>query len=322
MPAKFLTSLIALLALLIAAPGRADSAGPSFVRWREPQGLFSAEVPRGWRIEGRIDPQGLDKGAFMIQGFSPDGRAMFAFAHNWQWFMEYQYGRYRPGTATVETLVLPQLPANLAHMGVRDVRVTYRGPNKTFHLPNPLTGMSLRADQGTVGLLASTARGEVLAGSIMAETLHVPMGGTPGLWSLRLFCGGIAPAGAREQAAIRAIQLRVVETLQLSPEFRRIWSDAHRHTTRRMREYSRDMDRVFERYLASARRSSNSRGDPMEAWAEMMREGHYERDERTGEQHWVGNNHQYWWKNDRGDIVGNSTGSPPADHHNWYGLSR
>lgn len=310
-----------------AEPGRQAGRGADkpvrFVRWRHPQGLFSAEVPAGWRIEGRVDPQGLDKGAFMIQGYSPDGRAMFSFAHNWLWFMEFQYGPYQPGSATVERHVVPNLAANLPRLGLTDIRVTYRSGNRGQTLANPATGLALRGDQGTLGLLAMTGRGEVLAGTLMGETLYMPVPGSPGLWSLRLFSGGLGPANSADQAALRAIQARLVDSLELSPEFMQAWSQAHQHTLGLMRAYSRDMDRVFERYLSSTRRSRDRAGkDPMAGWAEMMRDGHYEQDERTGEQHWVGNDHPYWWKNDRGDIVGNSTGQPPANGDNWHDLRR
>jgi len=307
----------------VGPAGRGAERPIRFVRWRHPQGLFSAEVPAGWRIEGQVDPQGLDKGAFRLQGYSPDGRAMFSFAHNWLWFMEFQYGPYQPGSATVERQVVPNLAANLPQMGLTDIRVTYRSGNRSQSLPNPATGMALRGDQGTLGLLATNGRGEVLAGTLMGETLYIPVPGSPGLWSLRLFAGGLGPANSADQAALRAIQSRLVDTLELSPEFMQAWSQAHQHTTALMRDYSRDMDRVFERYLSSTRRSTASADkDPMAGWAEMMREGHYEQDERTGEQHWVGNNHPYWWKNDRGDIVGNSTGQPPANGDNWHDLRR
>jgi hypothetical protein len=300
----------------------ADDATPavSFIRWQHPQGLFSADVPAGWRIEGKIDPQGMDKGAFMIQGFAPDGRAMFSFSHNWNWFMEYQYGPYRPGHATVESLVLPNLSRNLPQLKLSGVRVTYRGPNTSFQLVNPLTGLPLRTDQGTLGLLAMNAQGEALAGTLMGETLYMPVPGSPGLWGLRLFSGGLAPADSASQAAIQAIQAKVVESFEPSAEFLRTWQQSHKHTVDRMRDYSRQMDRVFERYLSSTRRSSSASKDPMQGWAEMMRGGHYERDDRTGEDHWVGNNHKYWWKNDQDVIVGNDTGQPPYDNGNWHPL--
>jgi hypothetical protein len=42
--------------------------------------------------------------------------------------------------------------------------------------------------------------------------------------------------------------------------------------------------------------------------------------ERTGEEHWVGNNYEGWWKNDRGEITGSNTGAPPANNNNWHPL--
>ncbi len=294
-----------------------------YVRWSDPQGLFSAEVPRGWRVEGQVNPQGLDKGAFMIQGFSPDGRSMFSFAHNWLWFMEYQYGPYRPGAATLESFVVPKLPENVPQMRLRDVRIVYRGADRHSQLTNPTTGMALRADQGTLGLLAMRAGGEVLAGTLTGETLYIPTPGSPGLWGLRIFSGGIAPATSGDQAGIQEIQMHLVQTLKLSQEFRQAWANAHRHTMENMRQYSRDMGRVFDSYLASAGRSNaGNRKDPMEGWAEMMREGHYEHNEETGEEYWVGNNDRYWWTDDRGDVVGNNTGAPPANDENWHVLTR
>lgn len=307
------------------ADGTAARAAESlrFVRWEHPQQLFSAQVPQGWYVEGQIDPQGLDKGAFMIRGFAPDGRAMFTFAHNWLWFMEYQYGPYRPGTATLESLVVPGLAQNLPRLNLSQIRVAYVSPNRSFQVTNPDTGMPLRGDQGSLGLLARNGAGEILAGSLLGETLYIPMPGTPGLWSLRIFSGGIAPNTPTDQAAIQAIQQRLADSLELSPEFRRIWGDAHQRTVESMRVYSQDMDRAFGGYLASLRRESASPGQsPEEKWAEMMRGGHYENDDRTGERHWVGNDYQYWWKNDQGHLTGNNTGQPPADHGNWYPIRR
>jgi hypothetical protein len=319
----FLTGILtaALSVLVLAAAVDAPNPGPAaapprFVRWTHPQGLFSAEVPAGWRVEGMVAPEGLDKGAFLIQASAPDDRAMVSFAHNWLFFMEYQYGRYRPGSETVETLVLPSVPRNWPV--VSELRVTYRGPNAQAVVTNPATGLPLRMDAGTLGLLARTARGEVLAGTAMGETLYMPVPGTPGLWSLRIFSGGIAPADEGAQAEMREIQERLVASLELAPGFVEAWSQAHRQTTERMRRYSADMDRVFSRYLASTARSTSSRKDPLEGWAEMMRGGHYEDDERTGEQHWVGNNHTSWWKNQQGEIVGNDTGQAPVGPDAWH----
>ena len=297
----------------------ANGAGVHFERWTHPQRLFSAEVPRGWRVEGNIDPQGLDKGSFMIRGFSPDGRSMFVFAHNWQWFMEYQYGRYRPGNATLETLVVPDLPKNLPEMGLRAVRVSYASPNKRFQVPNPTTGMMIVGDQGKLGLMAVNARGEAMAGTLLGETMYIPMPGTPGLWSLRIFSGGLAPATPADQEANLAIQKRIFESLELSAEFMQQWRSAHDRSVQLMRDYSRDMDRVMKGFLESARaRSGPSGKSPEEKWSEMMRGGHYERDDRTGDRHWVGNDHRYWFKNDRGILVGNNTGQPPSNHDNWH----
>jgi hypothetical protein len=295
-----------------------DASRVDFVRWQHPRGLFNAEVPQGWRIEGQIDPQGLDKGAFMIRGFSPDGGAMFAFAHNWQWFMEYQYGPYRPGSTTLESLIVPGLVQNLPSMKLSQVRVAYVGPNKRSQVTDPLNGLPLLADQGSLGLLARNGKGEILAGTLLGETLYMPVPGSPGLWSLRIFSGGLAANRPTEQDKILAIQKRVFESLELSPEFMQAWGDAHARTVESMRTYSRDMERAFGGYLESTRRNSASGKDPNEEWAEMMRGGHYEHDDRTGERYWVNNDYRHWFKNDRGILVGNNTGQPPDTQHNWY----
>ena len=325
------TASLPLIAVAIAGAFGALTAardaapqGPAsrYVRWQHPQGFFSAEVPAGWRVDGQIDPQGLDKGAFMIQAFAPDGRSMFSFAHNWLWFMEYQYGRYRPGHATVESLVLPNLPQNLPRMGLANVRVTYRSANTPFQMANPQTGLPIRTDRGTLGILAIRGDGVAVAGSLMGETLYIPMAGTPGLWGLRIFAGGLAPATAADQAAVRAALARAFDTLRVSAQFQQIWQQAHAQTVQRMQEYSRQMDQVLK-IMGSIRESRARRSkDPMDGWAEMMRDGHYESDARTGEQYWVGNDHRYWFKNDQGRVVGNNTGTPPADNSNWHPLAR
>jgi hypothetical protein len=308
-----------------AAPGPADAVaapadiGVGFVRWKHPQGLFSMDVPAGWRIDGRIGAA-LDQGQFLIEGRSPDGSAMFAIAHNWQSFMEFQYGRYRPGTATLESLILPQLPQH--NPGIRQLRVAYRSANQRVALRTPGTGLPIQIDKGLVGLLGYGASGRMIAGSALGETLYIPVPGTPGLWRLRLFVAGIAPAEAQRQVEIQAVQRRAFDSLQLSPEFMRTWQEGAAQSAKAMREYSRDMDRIFSRYLVSAGRSSSGRRDPLQGWSEMMRGGHYETDPSTGSQHLVANDQRYWFKNDQGEIRGNDTGDVPAPQDNWRLLTR
>lgn len=315
-------SAISLDALAAGPAAKRGQGGPvKFVRWRHPQGWFSADVPQGWQINGQIDPQGLDKGAFAIQGVAPDGRSMFSFAHNWLWFMEYQYGPYRPGTATLETLVIPGLPTHLPELGLRSVRVVYASRNTRFEVRNPQTGLPIVSDSGQVSVLARNARGEFLAGALHGETMYIPMGSTPGLWSLRIFSGGLAPATDARQAENLEIQRRVAESIQLSPEFTQAWSEAHARTIQAMRTYSAAMERAFRQSVQSSQRASRGQS-PEDKWAEMMRGGHDVYDERTGERHWVSNDYPSWWKNDQGVVYGNATGQPPADNGNWHPLQR
>ncbi len=183
----------------------------------------------------------------MIEGFSPNGDAMFALAHNWLSFMEAQYGRYRPGAATLETLVIPDMPKTVP--GLREIRTVYRGPSERTVLPNPASGMSIQTDRGVLGLAGYSRAGQPVAGSALGETLYIPVPGTPGLWRLRLFVAGIAPAQAERQAEISAIQRHVFQSLQLSDQFKKLWQEGFQHSVQIMQEYSRDMDRVFDSYL-------------------------------------------------------------------------
>ena len=285
-----------------------------FTRWTHPSGLFSTDVPEGWRIDGALG-DAMDQGQFRINADSPDGRSHISFAHNWLSFMEFQYGPYRPGAATIESLVLPGF---LQQQRVSQSRVVYRSANRRISMPSQI-GVPIPFDAGTVGFLMQRADGGYSAGTAMGETMFIASPGTPGLWRLRLFAAAVAPADAASQAAARAAATRLVEGLELSPQFHQLWNEGFQQTQAQMREYSAQMDRVFSQYLRSAARSSSrSRGrDTAEDWATMMRGGQYGEDETTGERYWVTNDHDSWWVNDQGRVVGNSTGAPPADNSNW-----
>lgn len=254
-----------------------------FVRWQHPSGLFATEVPAGWRIEGEIGPN-LELGQFKIEGYSPDGRSFFTLAHNWLSYMEYFAGPYRPGHATIEEFILPQFLAQQSqYIGAR---VVYRSPIRQLFVPDPLTGLGIGFDSGNLGFLLQHADGSFAAGMAAAETTHIPSPGTPGLWRLRLGAIAFAPADEGSLRFVRAVLERAYGSLELSDEFFRIWNEAHEATVKTMRDFSRQMERVFDRYLESAGRSS-ARGDrdPLDGWSEMMRGGGYAEDPTTGEQY-------------------------------------
>lgn len=289
-----------------------------FTRWTHPSGLFSTDVPRGWRIDGALgDAQ--DLGQFRITADSPDGRSHVTFAHNWLSFMEFQYGRYRPGASTIETIVLPGF---LQAQRIAQSRVVYRGPNRRVSMPTE-TGMPIPFDAGTIGFLMRRPDGGYSAGTATGETMYIPMSGAPGLWRLRLFAAAIAPADAEAQADARAAMARMVAGLELSPQFFELWNRAFAQTQAQMREYSAQMDRVFSQYLSSVARSSSgssSGRDGAEDWATMMRGGQYGENEATGDSYWITNEHDSWWVNDRGRVVGSDTGEPPTTGDNWKPL--
>ena len=298
----------------------------AMTRWQHSSGLISAEVPAGWRIDGQIGPA-IDQGQFLIQGFAPDGRAFFSLAHNWYSFMEFQYGPYQPGRATVEAIVLPQFLQQQAQFPLSDaytgVRVVYRGPNARLVMPGAVPGLSIPFDGGTVGFLLSRQDGGVSVGGAYGETMYIASPGTPGLWRLRLFVAAVAPAeGEPEPAELQRAVVRVVTSLDLSPEFFALWAQAHQQTMQQMREYSASMDRVFSGYLESMARSSDASDRAMDRWASMMRGGHYGTDDSTGEEYWVSNDHDYWFVNDRGEVAGNDTADVPTYGDNWRPLRR
>lgn len=323
---------VAMLAVAgyVAAPdgGRAEEPRASvgsdaprpqvrFTRWTHPSGLFSAEVPQGWRVEGALG-DAMDQGQFRINVDSPDGRSHLSFAHNWLSFMEFQYGPYRPGAATIESIVLPGF---LQEQRAAESRVVYRGANRRTSMPSEI-GVAMPFDSGTIGFLMRRSDGGYSAGTAMGETMYIASPGTPGLWRLRLFAAAIAPADSQAQADARAGIARMVETLDLSPQFMELWTRAFQQTQAQMREYSRQMDRVFSEYLRSAARSSSRAGgrDTADDWATMMRGGQYAEDESTGERYWVSHERGSWWVNDRGTVVGSDTGAPPAVNENWKPL--
>lgn len=289
-----------------------------FVRWQEPNGLFSAEVPVGWRIDGGIGSS-MDLGQFKIQGFSPDGLSLFSLAHNWLSFMEYQYGPYRPGGETIEAFILPQFLQQQG--GYSGIRIVYRSPTERIMLTNPMTGIPIPFDHGTVGFLLQRKDGGFSAGTAYAETVYIASPGTPGLWRLRLFAAALAPAEQNAQRIVRDALLHVTTSLHLSEQFFTLWQQSFNHTMKQMRRYSAQMDRVFNNYLRSVGRSSSRNGrDPLDGWTSMMRGGRYAVDKTTGEEYWISNDHDYWFVNDRGDVVGNDTGDVPTYGENWRPL--
>lgn len=325
-------AVVAVSVALIAFAGRAESTAASapasssetasadvapqirFERWTHASGLFSTDVPAGWRVDGALG-DAMDQGQFRITAVSPDGRSHLSFGHNWLSFMEFQYGPYRPGAATIETLVLPGF---LREQGVTESRVVYRGANRRISMPSRI-GVPIPFDAGTVGFLMRRPDGGYSAGTAMGETMFIASPGTPGLWRLRLFAAAVAPADARAQADARAGMTRMVEKLELSPEFHQLWNEGFTQTQQQMRTYSEQMDRVFSGYLRSAARSSSrsSGRDTAEDWATMMRGGQYGEAEGTGDSYWITNERSSWWVNDQGRVEGNDTGAPPADNSNW-----
>lgn len=294
------------------------SAQLRFVSWSHSSGLFSTEVPDGWRVDGQLG-DAMDQGQFKIEATSPDGGTFVTIAHNWLSFMEFQYGPYRPGHQTTEALILPSfLQSQPAYVGGR---VVYRSKIQRIAMPNPTTGMTIPFDSGTLGFLLQRADGGISSGTAYAETMYIAVPSTPGLWRLRVYAAAIAPAEADSQAIARAALDRIFGSLDLSPQFFRLWNQAFQHTAEQMRSYSEQMDRVFSRYLQSAGRSISGK-DPLEGWATMMRGGEYAEDDTTGEEYWVGNDSDYWYVNDRGDVVGNDTGDVPTYSGNWRLLRR
>ncbi len=287
-----------------------------FTRWKHPSGLFSAEVPEGWVVDGAIG-DAMEQGPFRLNVTSKDGRSLISLGHNWVSYMEFQYGPYQPGAATIERFLLPDF---IRQQGYTASRIVYRTRNRRVSMPSEI-GIPIPFDSGTLGFLLTARDGSYAAGTAMGETMYIQSPGTPGLWRLRLFATAIAPATAPAQADARAALERATSTLALSPEFFTLWNQAFTHTQQQMREYSRQMDQVFTRYLQSASRSSaGGKRDTAEDWAGMMRGGQYAENSETGERYWVTNDSSNWWVSDTGTVVGNNTGAPPAVNENWKPL--
>jgi len=260
----------------------------------------------------------MDLGQFKIEATSPDGRSFVTLAHNWLSFMEFQVGPYRPGNGTVETFVLPAfVQSNPTFSGGL---VVYRGANQHVVMTDPYSGMGIPFDGGTLAFLLQRTDGGIEAGTAYGETLYIASPGTPGLWRLRVFAATYSPGDAAAQCMSRGALDRLVASLELSPQFFSLWNQAHDRTVQQMRSYSQQMDRVFSGYLESMRHDSDR--DPLQGWSEMMRGGAYAADDETGEQYWVGNDHDHWFVNDRGVVVGNDTGDVPTHDDNWRVLRR
>ncbi len=292
-------------------------AAVAFRRWQDPTGQISADLPAGWTIDGGLGPD-RSLGQFRIQAESPDRRSLITLGHNWVSFMEAASGPYQPGPATVERFLLPDF---LRQRGSTDARVVYRTRVQRVSMPTAI-GMPIPFDSGTIAILMTDAQGRYSVATTFAETMYIPVPGTPGLWRLRLFATAVAPAEAQAQADVRAALDRANASLDLSKAFFDEWNQAAEHSRRQMQEYSRQMDQAFSGYLQSMRRASpgGTRRDTAEDWATMMRGGQYGEDPETGTRVWITNDQSNWWINDRGVVAGNETGAPPASNDNWRRL--
>lgn len=281
-----------------------------FTKWEDPDRLFKAEVPEGWQITATVDPNNIAMGAFLIQGFSPDKKSMFTFAHNWSCFYEYYYGNYRPGTATLESIVLPSLPGTVPQFQIEGVMATYRSANSASILPNPYTGIGMRTDQGTVGFCGVTRSGEPVYGSLSAETMFVPVSGSPGYWCLRLFMGEMSIEGVSKTKNLEIIN-RFVSTFEPSAQFLEAWKSGMANSVTSMRQYSEQVGRITDKYIRS-KSSGSSRNSIFDDYSEMTRGGHYRTNSATGDSYYVKNDYDYHWVEPNGTIHSNNTGTPPV----------
>ncbi len=295
-------------------PGADDpQAGEvSFVRWSDPAGFISTEVPAGWTVEGGLGQAGLTDGQFTISARSGDGRTQIFFAHNLIVFMEAYYGRYMPGSETIERLLLPDF---VRREGVKDVRVTFRSANT--HVDWPSAGGSIPLDTGTLGFLYVDSASRVQYGAAMVQTLYIASVGTPGAWRPRLYAAAVAPADDASQAVARVAIERLVARLELSDQFIALWNEGFSQTQQVVRAYSDQMARIFR----SSSSAAGTGGDAMDDWATYMRGGEYATNPETGDSYWVTNDTTYHYVNDQGTVVGNDTGTVPADGGNWTQLT-
>lgn len=291
-----------------------------FIPWEDPGGLFKAEVPDGWSITANIDPNNIAMGAFLIQGSSPDQQSIITFAHNWSCYYEYYYGHYRPGNSTLETIVLPGIPDALPQFQIGNIMVTYRSGNQSFTITNPYTGMPIRGDHGTLGVYGISKGGNPIAGSLSAETMFVPVSGTPGYWCLRIFMGEMSFEGAYREYN-KAVLQHFIETFEPSPRFIDAWNQGFEQTVASMRQYSAQVDRITRDYI---RRPNDpaSKKSVFDNYSEMTRGGHYEKHPGTGEDYYVSNDYNHHWVEPNGTIHSNNTGTMPQGYVGLTKLQR
>jgi hypothetical protein len=288
------------------------AAEVSFVRWSDPNGFISTEVPAGWTVEGGLGEAGLTDGQFTISARSGDGRTQIFFAHNLIVFMEAYYGSYMPGSETIERLLLPDF---VRREGVKDLRVTFRSANT--HVDWPSAGGSIPLDTGTLGFLYVDSASRVQYGAAIVQTLYIASVGTPGAWRPRLYAAAVAPADDASQAVARVAIERLVARLELSDQFIALWNEGFSQTQQVVRAYSDQMTRIFR----SSSSAAGTSGDAMDDWASYMRGGEYATNPETGDSYWVTNDTTYHYVNSQGTIVGNDTGTVPAGGGNWTQLT-
>jgi hypothetical protein len=286
-------------------------------------GSLSCEVPQGWSAVLALGE--ISSGAFGILARDPNGRIEVRFAHNWNVFMDSQVGGYLPGNQVIERVLLPQYAQEIRPYQVEGV--LWRSQNQRELFSDPALaayGVQIPADSGTLIFAVRHPRGERLIGTAFAKTVRVyehPAGlvtQADGISLVNFSALTVAPAEEAGQRFAGRVLENMICTLNLSGQYVQAWHNSFQAGQAIARDYSETVSRIVNEGYAS-RMESQDRND--EQWAIYMRGGQYGQDPLTGDNHWITNDHNYWFVDTQGHVVGNDTGDVPTYQGNWRQLT-
>lgn len=311
----------AVMESFVPLPGNAGGSAAgnvAYVRWSDPiEGAFALDVPKGWTVQGGTTRKSAVDVRQVVHLTNPEQSVLIQagdaeippFTEPWGFLREGQYNgpslvlRFQGGVEFARSYLGWRVqPA------MRDVAIDVARPLpqlrdllQSIYNASPAIGIDRRVDVGEL-LFHGIWNGRKAKGYLFAATTRVAQQGGGAMW----FAGGLGSllgfiAAEDQVATVAAIIERMRNSYEVNPQWfganARIVDAVSRITT----ETNRYISDVITRSYASTQAAYASIFD---------RYSHYQRDvvdltdpqSRTSYQVQAGSN--YYWIDDRGDVVG------------------
>lgn len=321
-----------------AEAARGNEPAVRYVKWLDPmENGFVLEVPEGWKTQGGTFRRAANDTTAGVVSASPDSQievqlgdpSLPAFTEPSQMLMAtgfYEGSWYSPMPGA-KSLVKRYLPA--AYFLNEYVRTKY-GPlceelqvEQARDLPEAAQGVNARAAglravgtfmQSTAGEISFTCKkgGQMYRGYYFAMTqLTRTAAMEGGTWEVSTQAGFLATAARADQA--RAITGHVLNSMQVNPQWVAMQHNLVANTSQIVSQTNAEIsDMIFsgyERRSAGENEAARMRTNAIRGRLDVV-------DTNTGEAMKVSTGSNYYWMDQRGNIVGTETyGAPSVDFH-------